>query len=665
MKISEQQNKKLVEENKILKNLKNFNDKLRDKLNKNLILRSKREIRFKRKQIRAKVYEILGPIFTEGQIRKLLHPGQNRVMWSTDDISTAIALRSVSPKGYAFLRRKKNYPLPALSTLRKYASNVKLEQGVIQEAMTVMKLKSKNVTSRDRLCSLFFDEIHLSGEIEIDRKNEQRVGPAKTAQVGMIRGLASTWKQPVYYKYDQKLTKTIIEDVIGQLYDAGYTVVSLTTDMRTSNIAVWNDFNIGIDNGNKNYFVHLRDHTLKIFVFADPPHFHFVDSGFHVNNKHLKKDVLEELLTFSGTDYKLNHNLKSEHLNVKYSERQRVSPACKVFSNNVSDAVSYLATIGVMKSANCMQILKLLKLVNDWFDVFNSKTYSDIPYGFNLTEQIKILNEMSSYFKNLRAGNHLSLIPFQKGVIFSNNSLQELYIYLKEKYPQEMINNRKQSYIFTNRLNQDVLENFFGYIRSMGAVNVRPSALQFKHRLRWYILAKHSKDLIVNNHNSEEDGAESLVTISDGVGSATPQEDDDNEYVEIENGTVITEIMGECFDSETEIHEPEVHNIDDCFDENGEEIEEEIFECSDSELMQKIRDIIQEEALIYVAGYVAYCFRHKYSFLRVATKNIAVNNIPPWVCHVSKGYFNYPSCDLIQVGKINEEVFQKFHGNFL
>ena len=43
---------------------------------------------------------------------------------------------------------------------------------------------------------------------------------------------------------------------------------------------------------------------------------------------------------------------------------------------------------------------------------------------------------------------------------FMKQIFQGLYTYLKKKYPLEMTNNRKQTYIFTNRLNQDVLENF-------------------------------------------------------------------------------------------------------------------------------------------------------------------------------------------------------------
>ena len=59
--------------------------------------------------------------------------------------------------------------------------------------------------------------------------------------------------------------------------------------------------------------------------------------------------------------------------------------------------------------------------------------------------------------KSMKVGKHCSLLPFQKGIILTNTSLQQLFPYLKQKYG----NNFDISYIMTARLNQDILENFF------------------------------------------------------------------------------------------------------------------------------------------------------------------------------------------------------------
>lgn len=49
------------------------------------------------------------------------------------------------------------------------------------------------------------------------------------------RGLFKKWKQPVFYNFDQDLTKEILFEIIVQLYNSGYTVFRMTCDLRPSN----------------------------------------------------------------------------------------------------------------------------------------------------------------------------------------------------------------------------------------------------------------------------------------------------------------------------------------------------------------------------------------------------------------------------------------------
>jgi len=55
--------------------------------------------------------QILSKLFTSTQIDLLLHPKKKVFKWKSEDIASAISLRSVSPKAYRFLL-KKNFPLP-------------------------------------------------------------------------------------------------------------------------------------------------------------------------------------------------------------------------------------------------------------------------------------------------------------------------------------------------------------------------------------------------------------------------------------------------------------------------------------------------------------------------------------------------------------------------
>jgi hypothetical protein len=81
--------------------------------------------------------------------------------------------------------------------------------------------------------------------VDIDKKYQQKIGPYKTCQTVMIRGLIGNWKQPLYYKFDQPMDKDILMEIISELYEASYSVVALVSDMGTGNVRVWSQFNVG------------------------------------------------------------------------------------------------------------------------------------------------------------------------------------------------------------------------------------------------------------------------------------------------------------------------------------------------------------------------------------------------------------------------------------
>jgi len=68
--------------------------------------------------------------------------------------------------------------------------------------------------------------------------------------------------------------------------------------------------------------------------------------------------------------------------------------------------------------------------------------------------------------------------------------------------------------ILIRRLNQDVLENFFSCIRTNSGACDQPIALDFKFKLRRYILRKHSENLFCNidSCNVVSESVSSLVS---------------------------------------------------------------------------------------------------------------------------------------------------------
>ncbi|XP_018403463.1 PREDICTED: uncharacterized protein LOC108780305 [Cyphomyrmex costatus] len=78
----------------------------------------------------AKMYDVLKIVFSPGQIKMLLNPSERkRIVWSSENIASAMELRCVSSKAYRYLRNVQKIPLPSLSTLRKCATSNKKKIG--------------------------------------------------------------------------------------------------------------------------------------------------------------------------------------------------------------------------------------------------------------------------------------------------------------------------------------------------------------------------------------------------------------------------------------------------------------------------------------------------------------------------------------------------------
>lgn len=295
-----------------------------DKLNKLHEKKIKNLNKLHEQEMKNKLQEMLSPIFTPGQIKLLMNPKQKITRWSSEDIAAAISLRSVSPKAYRYLRRIKKIPLPALSTLRKWVASFNVDEGILNDVMLIMKYKGKNMTEFEKATVICFDEIHLSNQMAIERKRERVIGPYKKCQVVVARGLFQKWKQPVFYDFDQDLTKELLFKIIVQLYNSGYTVFGITCDMGPSNQNLIKDLKINVmENENKTYFEHPCDELIKIHVFMDAPHLmkllrnHFLDSGVHVNGHFVTPAALERLLEINSGDLKIAFKLSRIHLDVQ------------------------------------------------------------------------------------------------------------------------------------------------------------------------------------------------------------------------------------------------------------------------------------------------------------------------------------------------------------
>lgn len=150
---------------------------------------------------------------------------------------------------------------------------------------------------------------------------------------------------------------------------------------------------------------------------------------------------------------------------------------------------------------------------------------------------------MNEYIEEMRVGQRTSLLQFQKGILLSNRSLQQMFAHIQEKYSSETF---EVKYLLTSRLNQDILETFFSYLRSMGGTHDHPTPVEVQHRLKWYILGKHSEHVLSVGKNTEGDNTcNSLITMAhvhspDSMNSFDP--DPMNEFDQITDKNILINI---------------------------------------------------------------------------------------------------------------------------
>ncbi|KAH8346927.1 hypothetical protein KR059_002985, partial [Drosophila kikkawai] len=410
--------------------------------------------------------------------------GGKRAVFNAADMSEAICLHTAGPRAYRHLY-KKGFPLPCRSTLYNWLAEVKITPGTLDIVIDLMG--NEDMPEVDKLCVLCFDEMKVAAAYEYDSSADVVLEPSNYVQVAIVRGLKKSWKQPVFFDFNAPMNVATLHSILEKLHKKGFPVVAIVSDLGPGNQSLWRQLGIS---ETKTWFSHPADAHLKVFVFSDTPHLvklirnHYIGSGLNINGKKLTKATIQQTIRYCGqSDVSILFKVTDSHINVQSLAKQKVKLATQLFSHTTASCIKRCYALGNVIENPC-ETADFFDLVNDWFDVFNTKisTANSIettqPYGKQLKIQQGILVEMSKIMDNTDLVGKRKL-PFQKGILVSNVSLDGLHSYLAEKYGLE--------YILTSRLNQDILENFFGAMRSKGGLYDHPTPLQFKYRLRKYI----------------------------------------------------------------------------------------------------------------------------------------------------------------------------------
>lgn len=580
----------------------------------------------------------LGGKFSCSQVESLI-TGKAISRWKVEDISIALAIRSLSTKTYNFLR-KTMLPLPSVRTINRWVSKLAVEPGILESVLRLLKHKSETMTERDRLCTLSLDETSVCSQWTYDKATGKIYDPKQNVMCFMLQGLTSRWKQLVYYDFDVRVTKELLLKTIEQVEAAGFHIVAMVNDLAPTNIQLWNSLGISTK---QTSFPNPAAPQRQVFVFADVPHLiklvrnNLLDHGFQLTgDKRVNSDCLRELVYRSTKDLKPTHRLSAKHIEVQGVKRMNVRLAVQLLSETSAQALQYFGARELLTCNTWQETSNFISLVDSWFDLFNSGKPTDMKdsrnaFGMNLDKQTVILQEMKDTMQTMRVGDRKFLLPFQKGILISSTSLPELHRYLKQEYDMP--------YILTRRLNQDVLEHFFACLRQMGGTtDQHPSPVDVKHRIRSYLLGKDA-GFFGSNCNSDTSSHDTSISVNSFTTGEAIQNGNENLHDEL---TLSAMVFSTCELSNSEDDTRDDNDLLTDFPEN-------------STLEQEM----EEQGLLYFGGYIVKKFPH-YSFLG---RNVELND-ETWIGHICRkeNKLMKPDEDFIRKLKEMEHCFNLYHG---
>uniref|UniRef100_A0A453YZ31 THAP-type domain-containing protein n=1 Tax=Anopheles gambiae TaxID=7165 RepID=A0A453YZ31_ANOGA len=455
-------NRKLIEVNT------NLRDKLHSYFNENKRLKaeidnlqkhiSKKDAGIDEAALVTAMKERLKPTLSENQIDIILKK-KKRVVWTKEEIGSALTLKYFGLRCYKYLAKDRKFPLPADATLKRYTKNLVVKEGILDDVLKLISNLTSTFTEKDRLCALSFDEMKVNRIIELDKASDEIIGPHNYLQVVMARGLCNKWKQPVYIGFDKKMTKEILLKIIEKLSEININVVAIISDNCSTNVSCWKE--LGAKDYERPYFQHPT--TLNnVYVIPDAPHLlkllrnWFLDSGFTYNGKHIKADLLFDMIASRNeTEITPLYKLSKTHLVMTPQERQNVRRAAQLLSHTTAISLRRY----FKNNAEATDLANFIEKVDLWFSISNSYSpFAKLDYKKSYTasdDQIKALDEMFEIVSNMTVIGKHSLQIFQKSLLMQITSLKLLYDDLHKRH--------NISFISTHKVINDIKNIIYSY----------------------------------------------------------------------------------------------------------------------------------------------------------------------------------------------------------
>jgi hypothetical protein len=252
-------------------------------------LRNKKHLLKQTETIEKENTKLLYSIFSNDQVNALKRKSTKFMKWSNTTVKKALNLKfSCGANGYRELQKQK-IPLPSLRTLRRRLQHLQFDSGILHEVFEFLKIKVGSFKDdNEKECVLIMDEMAITPSSTFDASLNkyfgkitlpEHEGDATHVLVFMLGGISTRWKQTVAYYFTGdsvrgNVYEQIIVEIIKKTEALGLKVVSLTSDMRSSNQGLWKVWNIGAGRHSEihNFTAHPQDKARNMYIFADAPH---------------------------------------------------------------------------------------------------------------------------------------------------------------------------------------------------------------------------------------------------------------------------------------------------------------------------------------------------------------------------------------------------------
>lgn len=416
-----------------------------------------------------------------------------------------LTLHFYSPRAYKYVRSKFNNNLPSISSIRNWYSASNASPGFTTEAFESLKKKvdefNKDNQAEERkmlICCIMCDEMSMrqhiqfnattnkfDGFVDVGRPNPDQCSMkvAKDVLVFMVSGLSEDFKIPIGYFFANGLNAderaALTDEALFRLGEIGVEIASITLDGLPANLTMCKQ--LGADfHEEKAYFRDPKWPDRKIYVFLDPPHMiklvrncigsrNLVDGdGGIIDWKYFV--ALYEAQ--KGLSWNLGNKITKTHIEY-HNQKMSVKLAAELLSNSVADSMEFMKG-ECDKFVGVDATVKIVRIVNDIFDIMNSTTRSKVssvlfkrPISASTCQQMfQRFGEAESYFLGLSVVGETNSI-FRSSISTAFIGLYNNMINFKAIYKEYVQKNRIDALV-THRFCQDLLETFFSSIRSMG-----------------------------------------------------------------------------------------------------------------------------------------------------------------------------------------------------